>query len=59
MQKTTDTNTDFEVRSLDTMCVNQSEITQKWYQHIKYQLMISAFTNTIPKTKPTSRYLIC
>lgn len=35
MQKT-ETNSDFEVRSLDTMCVNESKINHKWYHQIKY-----------------------
>lgn len=26
-------NTDFEVRSLDAMCVNESQIEQKWYHN--------------------------
>lgn len=39
MQKNTDTNTDFEVRSLDTMCVNESSLTHKWYHNLKYLLM--------------------
>lgn len=29
-------NTDFEVRSLDAMCVNESQIEQKWYHNFKY-----------------------
>lgn len=28
--------TDFEVRSLDTMCVNSSEIKLPWYANLKY-----------------------
>jgi uncharacterized membrane protein YedE/YeeE len=35
MQKI-ETNSDFEVRSLDTMCVNESKINHKWYHQIKY-----------------------
>lgn len=34
--KKTETNSDFEVRSLDTMCVNESKINHKWYHQIKY-----------------------
>jgi hypothetical protein len=29
-------NTDFEIRSLDTICLNRSEMANKWYDHIKY-----------------------
>jgi uncharacterized membrane protein YedE/YeeE len=28
--------TDFEVRSLDTISVNESQLTHKWYHNIKY-----------------------
>lgn len=36
MQKNIETNTDFEVRSLDAMCVNESQLTHKWYYNLKY-----------------------
>ena len=36
MHQTIDTNTDFEVRSLDTMCVNESHLQHKWYHNLKY-----------------------
>ena len=36
MQKTIDTHTDFEVRSLDAICVNESRLQHKWYHNIKY-----------------------
>lgn len=29
-------NTDFEVRSLDTICVNESHLSHKWYHNLKY-----------------------
>jgi uncharacterized membrane protein YedE/YeeE len=29
-------NTDFEVRSLDAMCINQSELQQPWWFNVKY-----------------------
>ena len=31
-----ETNTDFEVRSLDTICVNESHLTHQWYYNFKY-----------------------
>ena len=43
MQKNTDTDTDFEVRSLDAMCVNESRLTQKWYHNFKYLVVGLAF----------------
>jgi uncharacterized protein len=36
MQTVVETNTDFEVRSLDTMGINESHLTHKWYHNIKY-----------------------
>lgn len=35
-QQTIETNTDFEVRSLDTICINESQLTHKWYHNFKY-----------------------
>ncbi|MFT3827600.1 MAG: YeeE/YedE thiosulfate transporter family protein [Chitinophagaceae bacterium] len=32
----TDNNTDFEVRSLDTIGINESEVTHKWYHNLRY-----------------------
>jgi len=29
-------NTDFEVRSLDAICVNESNLEHKWYHNLKY-----------------------
>ncbi|HEY4877031.1 MAG TPA: DUF6691 family protein [Puia sp.] len=29
-------NTDFEIRSLDTLCINESELKHSWYHNIKY-----------------------
>ena len=43
MQKNTGTNTDFEVRSLDAICVNESRLTHKWYHNIKYLVVGLAF----------------
>ena len=30
------TDTDLEIRSLDTMCVNESRLQHKWYYNLKY-----------------------
>jgi uncharacterized membrane protein YedE/YeeE len=27
---------DYEVRSMDTMCMNESQVKQKWYHHLQY-----------------------
>lgn len=34
--KSNQENTEFEVRSLDAMCVNESQMEHKWYHNIKY-----------------------
>jgi uncharacterized protein len=39
MQSQTETNTDFEVRSLDAICVNQSNAPAKWYHNLKYTVV--------------------
>ena len=39
----TTVNTDFEVRSLDAMCVNESNIKHKWYYNLKYTTVGIAF----------------
>ena len=31
-----ETNTDFEVRSLDTQCINESELVHPWWHNFKY-----------------------
>ena len=43
MQTAIETNTDFEVRSLDTMGINESNLTHKWYHNIKYLVVGMAF----------------
>ncbi len=43
MQQQVELNTDFEVRSLDTICVNESHLQHKWYHNIKYLLVGVAF----------------
>lgn len=39
MQKPTDNNADLEVRSLDTMCVNESALEHRWFHNIKYLIV--------------------
>jgi hypothetical protein len=34
-----DQNTDFETRSLDTICINESHLEHKWYHNIKYLIV--------------------
>jgi uncharacterized membrane protein YedE/YeeE len=37
--KETNKNTDFEVRSQDTMCLNESALEHKWYHNLKYSVV--------------------
>lgn len=41
--ETIDQNTDFEVRSLDTICINESHLKHKWYHNLKYLIVGLAF----------------
>lgn len=43
MQKVKDFNTDFEVRSLDTIGINESYLEHKWYYNLKYMIVGLAF----------------
>lgn len=36
MSTTTTMNTDMEVRSLDAMCINESQLQHRWYHNLKY-----------------------
>jgi uncharacterized protein len=54
----TDSNTDFEVRSLDTIGINESRLRHKWYYNIKYLLVGAAFGILIVKTEVISWFRI-
>lgn len=58
MQISTETNTDFEVRSLDAMCVNESQLTHKWYHNIKYVIVGLAFGIFLVKAEIISWFRI-
>ncbi len=51
-------NTDFEVRSLDSMCVNDSQMEQKWYHLIKYLIIGAAFGIVFVKAEIISWFRI-
>jgi uncharacterized protein len=53
-----ETNTDFEVRSLDAICINESNITVKWHHHIKYLLVGIAFGIVFVKAEIISWFRI-
>ncbi len=60
MQQTeqTELNTDFEVRSLDTLCINESRLEHKWYHNIKYLFVGIAFGIVLVKTEVISWFRI-
>jgi len=58
MQTTTHTNTDFEVRSLDAMSVNENQLASKWYHNIKYMVLGLAFGILLVKAEIISWFRI-
>ena len=50
--------TDFEVRSLDTICVNESHVEEKWHHHIKYLAVGILFGIAFTKAEIISWYRI-
>ena len=51
-------NTDFEVRSLDAMCVNESHLQHKWYHNIKYLIVGVLFGVVFVKSEVVSWFRI-
>lgn len=51
-------NTDFEVRSLDAICVNESELQHKWYHNVKYLLTGILFGIVFVKSEVISWFRI-
>lgn len=58
MKKEIETNTDFEVRSLDSICLNESKISQKWHHQIKYLIIGIAFGILLVKAEVISWFRI-
>lgn len=58
MQQNTKTNTDFEVRSLDAMCVNESQLQHKWYHNLKYLVVGVLFGIVFVKAEVVSWFRI-
>lgn len=52
------TNTDFEVRSLDAICVNESKLNHKWYHNLKYMVVGMVFGVVFVKAEIISWYRI-
>jgi uncharacterized membrane protein YedE/YeeE len=53
-----DQNTDFETRSLGTICINESKLEQKWYYNIKYLIVGALFGILFIKAEVISWYRI-
>ena len=51
-------NTDFETRSLDTICVNESNVRQPWYSNIKYLVVGLVFGLIFIKSEVISWFRI-
>jgi len=51
-------NTDFEVRSLDAVCVNESELRHPWWYNLKYALAGLLFGIVIVKAEVISWFRI-
>ena len=54
----TETNTDFEVRSLDTIGINESKLQHKWFYNIKYLFVGAAFGILLVKAEVISWFRI-
>ncbi len=53
-----ETNTDFEVRSLDSICINDSELPAPWYSNFKYLIPGFLFGILLVKSEVISWYRI-
>ena len=56
--KNIETNTDFEVRSLDAMCLNESELKHPWWYNLKYLLIGIIFGIILVKSEVVSWFRI-
>ena len=53
-----ETNTDFEVRSLDSVCVNTSELIHPWWYNFKYLFFGTVFGIVLTKAEVISWFRI-
>ncbi|MFP5041036.1 DUF6691 family protein [Parasediminibacterium sp. JCM 36343] len=58
MENIVEKNTDFEVRSLDTICTNESQLEHKWYHNIKYLIVGLLFGIVFVKAEIVSWFRI-
>jgi len=54
----TENSTDFETRSLDTMCVNESQLEHKWHHNLKYLVAGLLFGIALVKSEVVSWFRI-
>ena len=53
-----ETNSDFEVRSMDALCINESELKHPWYHNIKYFIIGILFGIILVKAEIVSWFRI-
>lgn len=58
MQQNTVTKNDLEIRSLDTMCVNESRLQHKWHHNLKYLIVGILFGIVFVKAEIVSWFRI-
>ncbi len=58
MMQPKETNTDFEVRSLDSVCVNTSELVHPWWYNFKYLVFGTVFGIVLTKAEVISWFRI-
>ncbi len=58
MQTTAQTTKEFEARALDSICVNESQLSHKWYHNLKYLAVGIAFGIIFVKAEVISWYRI-
>jgi len=58
IEETVETNTDFEVRSLDAMCINESSLHHPWWYNLKYLVAGILFGIILVKSEVISWFRI-
>ena len=58
MQQTTDSTTDFNIRSLDAICINESHLQHKWHHNLKYLVVGLLFGIVFVKSEVVSWFRI-
>lgn len=58
MQQNTDTLVDFEIRSQDAVCINESRLQHKWYHNLKYLVVGILFGIVFVKSEVISWFRI-